>query len=1002
MSNLPKLPRNLSPIQFLTPVDQEMVLANSTTIKKDAGSKLVHSGDFAENIFIPLSGRLKSSLGGIEEELPEGEALGLLQILEVAPFENDITCETAVEYLCVPAKIIKPYLDQLPGFRTYLRNISEHSLLKSLDATLSDLSCTPLFRVSLIGHMAFENVPREKWLAQEGDYAGDATYLISGTVRAYTSGEDKTRHALRTISENSWLMWDEALNKKKYTYSLKTNSRVELFRLPSSSIENLAKNEVQSLEKYNTYLKNSSEIFETVENPDQEIKSLDDLFPQSPRPRRLSRFTYPIIRQNDEMDCGPACLAMISKFHGNEFPVRFWRGRMEVNQEGTSLFDLAKAAETVGLVAHGLQIESLLDMDSNRFPLIALRNNHFVVVYACTDKGLTIGDPAIGLRTMTNQEFAEGFDGYVVAMAPTEEFFNKPRPKSKYLHFLKLFDGHFFEIGIIFVTGLIMAGFSTIPAFVSQFIIDDVLTKKDTSLLAIGITAAFAVTIMVNATYWVQGYYISYLSSRFDFAAASSFMRKLLSLNYKFFATRHIGDFLHRLSEMQRVREFFTNDLISTVLSLLNLFFYGVVLFFYSPKVAVAVLLTAPLLVAISAIFSRRLVNFFNESFNASAEQDSIVSEHIKGIATIKTLGAEVATRWRFEEILVRSLRARYSLQVSSSTIAATSSMASSAIDYAVMALAAYMSIQGEMTTGQVISVTIIAAGVIGPFQNLAGMWSQVMEFQAVLDRLNDVFLAESEDAREGHAIVKEKLQGEIEFRDVWFRYGGESSDWVLKGVSFRIMPGQHVALVGASGSGKSTVALLAARLYEPTRGTILIDGIDYKRYERNWLRKRVGILLQETNLFHGSILENIAWADARPDMARVELAAAAANATEFILDKAQGFEYKITHGGQGLSGGQKQRIGIARMIYYDPSILFMDEATSSLDSASERAISKALEVVATGRAVISIAHRYETIKNADFAIVMSEGKIVETGPDKTLVALKGHYAQLFATEKGP
>ena len=319
-----------------------------------------------------------------------------------------------------------------------------------------------------------------------------------------------------------------------------------------------------------------------------------------------------------------------------------------------------------------------------------------------------------------------------------------------------------------------------------------------------------------------------------------------------------------------------------------------------------------------------------------------------------------------------------------------------SIIRLGILGLAASIALQGAMTPGQVIAASALAAGLVGPFKSLAGLWSEVQRMRVVLDRLNDVFLATPETVGPARALAKKSLRGEIEFRNVWFRYGGESSDWVLKGLSFRALPGQKVAIVGPSGAGKSTVALLAARLYEPQQGAILIDGRDCREYDRQWLRGQIGLLLQEPNLFHGTLLENIAYADPQPDLERVRRCVETAGATDFIREKTAQFEYMIAHGGLGLSGGQKQRIAIARTLYANPSVLFLDESTSFVDARSERGILGALKTSFEGRTVVTIAHRRQTIEWADFILVVNDGRVLECGTHAELRRAGGLYADLF------
>ncbi|MFI5349050.1 MAG: ABC transporter transmembrane domain-containing protein [Elusimicrobiota bacterium] len=1014
-----------APFLFFPREEAMRLLRKAKTSRLRQGDFLARKGEFPREVFIPLDGGLRetSDAEGAGESLPLFEPVGLYGLLKNESLSSTIMAWDEAMVLTLPWKELKTLIEGVRGLAAHLRLVAESAAARELDRTLEDVGCAPAFRCALIGSLNAQQAPPGSWLANEGETPDFILYGVLGTIRAYErvakaeldrldalhpqdalelkAALEPLKEALEPlwIAPNlTWQFLESCLGEQPLRHGFKALTEVEYFKVERETLLSLRRQFPNDFEAFAGFSLRAqvrppeTRVAETVER-------LEDLFPPPPRPVQGDRLRYPFVRQGDEMECGAACLAMISKFYGNDLPLKFWWHRMNIGQEGASLFDMGKAAEKVGFVSHGLQVDDLSGVEPSLFPLVALRAGHFLVVYRAQRASVLVGDPAIGVSTMTTEEFKKGFRGFVLMLKPTEQFYLESAPLTSYRHYTEMLRGHGAELGLIAALSLTLTALSTIPAFLSQFIIDEVLAKKDLDLLALGLLVVVGVTGMIGLMNWLRSYYVGFLNSRLGFASTSAFMRRLFSLPYDFFARRHVGDFTRRLAELETVRQFLTSELIGTALDFLNLFGYGIVLFYYSPQVAFAVYLSAPVFVLLSILYSGRMANLYNEGFRARTEQDSLLADQIKGVATLKTLGAEVAARWRFEESLVRTLQVRYRSRIAASSLGGVSSFLGGMISTGVLGLAAYMAVKGQMTPGQVMAVSMLAAGVVAPFKSLAGLWSQIQELRVVLDRLNDIFLAEPEIRPDRRSLIKSRLRGEIEFRDVWFRYGGESSDWVIKGMSFHIMPGQDVAVVGPSGAGKSTVAVLTARLYEPTRGTILIDGRDYREYDRQWLRRQMGFMLQETTLFHGTLLENIAYGDPRPDINRVQRAVELAGAADFIYDKGDKFDYMITHGGLGLSGGQKQRIGIARLLYTEPVILFLDEATSFVDLKAERTLAHNLKGAFKGRTQITIAHRPHTVRFADFVMVVDGGKVVEFGTHAELVRKRGVFSELFAEE---
>ena len=307
---------------------------------------------------------------------------------------------------------------------------------------------------------------------------------------------------------------------------------------------------------------------------------------------------------------------------------------------------------------------------------------------------------------------------------------------------------------------------------------------------------------------------------------------------------------------------------------------------------------------------------------------------------------------------------------------------------------------KGGLTAGQIVALSMFVAHTIKPFEGVAQAWSSIQQIQSTLARLNEILLASPEASARPRGLRKTKLAGDIEFRDVYFRMGGESSDWILKGISFKIEAGQNVAIVGPSGSGKSTLANLIVRLFEVTQGQILIDGRDIRDYDLRWLRAQIGFLHQASNLFHGSIADNIGFRSPTLNFDRLEKSAELAKAQAFIEKKPFGYGTLLNHGGLGLSGGEKQRIALARMLYGEPSLFCLDEATAALDSLTESSFLKDFKAATTGKTILNIAHRPSTVMMSEFALILKDGHIAGFGTHEQLNAKNGLYQSLFHPEK--
>jgi ATP-binding cassette subfamily B protein len=463
-----------------------------------------------------------------------------------------------------------------------------------------------------------------------------------------------------------------------------------------------------------------------------------------------------------------------------------------------------------------------------------------------------------------------------------------------------------------------------------------------------------------------------------------------------FFESRYVGDIIARVQENRKIENFLTGEALSIVLDLLTVFVYVGLMFWYSWKMALLALVIVPPFFLLALIATPFLQKISREIFAALAEESSYLIQSLTGVSTVKSLAVEQTVRWRWEEFLNKSIRKNFSGQVMGNRLQMFSLTIESLVTTGLLWFGAWLVIQGELTIGQLVAFNMLIGNVISPFQRLTVLWNQLQEVVIAMERINDVIDTEPEEDLQSQARqYLTELRGNIIFDNVTFRYHPESDINVLENLSFEVKAGQTVALVGRSGSGKTTISKLVLGLYPPTDGKILIDGYDITAISLPSLRNKVGVVDQDTFLFGGTIRENLTIAYPSATLEDIVDAARLAGADEFIQRLPMGYETQIGEGGGLLSGGQRQRLAIARALLGNPCLLVFDEATSHLDVESERIIQRNLNTILHGRTSLIIAHRLSTVRNADIILVLDRGVLIEQGNHEELMAKRGHYYYL-------
>ena len=534
----------------------------------------------------------------------------------------------------------------------------------------------------------------------------------------------------------------------------------------------------------------------------------------------------------------------------------------------------------------------------------------------------------------------------------------------------------------------------TTPLFF-QVIIDKVLVHRGLStleVLAIGLVfIAFFDTILNG----LRTYIFSHTTNRVDAELGSALFKHLTKIPLAYFNATRVGDTVARVRELETIRQFLTSSALSLVIDLVFSILFISIMFTYSQTLAIIVVLTLPIYGLLSVLATPVFHTKLEEKFKKYSENQSFLVESVSGIETIKAMAVEPQMQRRWDDQFASYIAASFDVATFGNIITQCTNLVSRLTTVAILFFGAKLVISNELSVGQLVAFNMLAGYVSGPIMRIAQIYQDFHQVRISIARLGDILNTPAEQDRTSAEANLPKLQGHIDIQNVQFRYR-PNLPLVLHDLSLTITIGQVVGIVGQSGSGKSTIAKLVQRLYVPETGRILVDGVDLALIDPSWLRRQVGVVLQENVLFNCSVRDNIALADATMPFDSVVKAAKLAGAHDFIVAMPNGYDTIIGERGASLSGGQRQRIAIARALSGDPRILIFDEATSALDYESESIIQSNMREIIQGRTVIIIAHRLSTIRSVDRILTIEKGIIVEDGSHDELISAKGRYAHLF------
>ena len=730
---------------------------------------------------------------------------------------------------------------------------------------------------------------------------------------------------------------------------------------------------------------------------------------------------FKFIPQHDQMDCGPACLAMISSKYGKQFSLQYLRDIAYVSREGVSVLGITIAAEHVGL-DHMVTRPTLKQLKEFNIPLPCIlhwKQNHFVVLNKIKKSIISpkivykIVDPAYGFISLSEDKFKNSWisdhdKGVAILLTPSKKFYNQDSMKNQNLslkYLISYLIPHKKSLATALLFLLIGSMVSLTFPFLTQNLIDKGVNVKDLHYITIILLAQLALFFGSMITEMFRNWIMLTVGTKINIKIISDFFKKLLKLPLHFFDTKMMGDFNQRIHDHERIETFLTSQSLLTFFSMITFLVFFGVLWYYNINILILYLCLTVVAIGWSLIWldKRKSLDYF--LFQQRSENQESIYEMINGVTEMKLNQFENYKRNEWEQIQQRLLKVNIRILKLAQIQVSGFDFINQVKNIIVTFLAASLVVKGNMTLGALLGVSYIIGQMNSPISQLMNFFRSLQDAKLSLARLNEVQQYEEEEKGLQIPLINESSSLNsnapvlISIKNLSFHYEGAKSIFVLDNISFNIPAGQVTAIVGSSGSGKTTFIKMLLKFYLATHGEIMFGEKNLHDISTVSLRSNCGVVMQDGYLFGDTIERNIVCADEDIDYDRLQEALRIANIKDFIKNLSLGLNTKIGASGNGLSGGQKQRILIARAVYKNPAYLFLDEATSALDAENEKIIHDRLQTFFKGRTVVIIAHRLSTVKNADQIIVLKRGKIVEYGNHINLVTRKADYFNLVRNQ---
>lgn len=720
---------------------------------------------------------------------------------------------------------------------------------------------------------------------------------------------------------------------------------------------------------------------------------------------------FPFYQQLDAMDCGATCLRMVARYFGRYYSLEYLRELTYMGKQGVSLLGISDAAEHIGI--QSLAVKTTFDRLSRDIPMPCIahwRQEHFVVVYKANHKFVWIADPAAGKFKLTKEEFLENWLsdqeegeelGVLLLMETTPEFYERDGDKIdksgfKYVFsYFRKFKGLIFQLVVGLILGSVL---QVIAPFLIKSIVDIGIGNIDLTFIWLIVIAQLVLFITNGAVELFRSWIFLHVGVRVNISLISDFLIKLTRLPLRFFDAKMTGDLMQRITDHERVQRFLTSTTLESIFSLFTFVVFSFILFSWNTEVFLLFLVGTLANLAWIFFFQKRRRELDYKRFDQSAENQGNLIEMISGMQEIKLHNAEKQKRWAWERIQARLFRTSMSALRIEQLQRSGASFINETKNIFIIFVVAKAVLDGVMTLGMLVAIQYIIGQLNAPLNRFIEFIRSLQDAKISLERMNEIHSKEDEENIDDKITLLPEF-GDLTMEKVHFQYSGPHSPMILKNVSLRIPKGKTTAIVGTSGSGKTTILKLLLNFYNPTDGTIRLGDVNLKNLHNRLWRSKCGVVRQDGYIFNDSIAKNIALGDEIVNKQKLLNAVKVANIQNFIESLPLGYNTKIGREGLGLSQGQRQRLLIARAVYKDPDYIFFDEATTALDSYNEMVIMENLEDFFRGKTVVIVAHRLSTVMNADNIIVIESGEIVEQGTHEELTYIRGAYYQLVRNQ---